>query len=86
MTANGCVRVGSAASVILARPKSSTFTPCREIITLPGLRSRCTMPARCASVRASAICAPYRNTSWIGKGPFAMCADSVSPSINSITR
>jgi hypothetical protein len=44
------------------------------------------MPARCASVRVSAICAPYRSTSSIGNGPFAICADSVSPSINSMTR
>ena len=86
MTARGCVRVGSGVSVIFARPKSSTFMPCRVIITLPGLRSRCTMPARCASVRASAICAPYRSTSSIGNGPLRSRAASVSPSISSITR
>ena len=41
-----------------ARPKSSTFTPCRVIMTLPGLRSRCTMACACASASAPAICAP----------------------------
>jgi hypothetical protein len=29
-----------------ARPKSSSLAPARVSITLPGLRSRCTMPAR----------------------------------------
>ncbi len=39
----------------LARPKSRTFTfPSGVIITLPGLRSRWTIPLRCASSRATA--------------------------------
>ena len=38
-----------------AKPKSSSFTPLFVSMTLPGLRSRCTMPARCALSSASAI-------------------------------
>src|SRR5262245_24595647 len=38
-----------------ARPKSSSFTPLLVSITLPGLRSRCTIPLRWALSSASAI-------------------------------
>ena len=50
--------VAAAAGRSLARPKSRSFTPLRVIMMLPGLRSRCTMPARCALSRAPAISAP----------------------------
>ena len=39
----------------LARPKSSSFAPAFVSITLPGLRSRWTSPARCAAASASPI-------------------------------
>ena len=45
----------------LARPKSSSFAPDFVIMTLPGFRSRWTIPSRCARSSASAISAPYRN-------------------------
>ena len=54
-----------------ARPKSSSFAPLFVSITLPGLRSRWTMPCRCAASSASAICAPNRTTWSSGSGPFA---------------
>ena len=69
-----------------ARPKSISLAPALVIITLPGLRSRCTTPARCARSSASAICAPKRSTSASGRGPRARRSASVSPSISSITR
>ena len=37
-----------------ARPKSSSFAPARVIMTLPGFKSRCTIPRRCAASRAEA--------------------------------
>jgi hypothetical protein len=42
----------------LARPKSSSFTPVFVIMTLPGFKSRCTIPCRCALSSASAISIP----------------------------
>ena len=42
----------------LASPKSSSFTPDFVSMTLPGFRSRWTMPCRCALSRASAISIP----------------------------
>ena len=39
--------------VALASPKSSSFAPVFVSMTLPGLRSRCTRPARCAAASAS---------------------------------
>ena len=41
-----------------ARPKSSSFTPDFVSITLPGFRSRWTIPCRCALSSASAISIP----------------------------
>ena len=41
-----------------ARPKSSSFTPAFVSMTLPGFRSRCTIPCRCALSSASAISIP----------------------------
>ncbi len=46
-----------------ARPKSSSFTPSFVSITLPGLRSRCTMPCRCAQSSAAAIGIAIANAS-----------------------
>ncbi len=69
-----------------ARPKSISLAPALVSITLPGFRSRWTMPARCARSSASAICAPKRSTSASGSGPRARRSASVSPSISSMTR
>ena len=44
-----------AAASGFARPKSSSFTPVFVSMTLPGFRSRCTIPCRCALSSASAI-------------------------------
>ena len=41
-----------------ASPKSSSFTPDFVSMTLPGLRSRCTIPAACAADSASRISMP----------------------------
>ena len=49
---------GKAVAMARARPKSSSFTPDFVTMTLPGLRSRCAMPLRCARSSASAISAP----------------------------
>ena len=45
-------------AIALASPKSSSFTPDFVIITLPGFKSRCTIPCRCALSSASAIWVP----------------------------
>ena len=55
--------------VARARPKSISLAPDFVSITLPGLRSRCTTPARCARSSASAIWAPSRSISASGSGP-----------------
>ncbi len=70
----------------LARPKSKTFAPFAVIMTLPGFKSPCNRPHRCASASASAICAPYRTTSWVEKKSRSSCSRTVSPARNSITR
>ncbi len=45
-------------AITLASPKSRSFTPDFVSITLPGFRSRCTIPCRCALSNASAISIP----------------------------
>jgi len=74
------------AAAILARPKSSSFTPAGVTITLPGFRSRCRMPWRCAAFSAPAIWIAHVSAWPTGIGPFAIRAASVSPSRYSITR
>ena len=69
-----------------ARPKSRSFAPVFVSITLPGLRSRWTMPCLCAALRASATCAPNFTTWSSGSGPFCSRSASDSPSSSSITR
>ena len=49
------IEIGTAGRVSFARPKSSSFAPVFVSMMLPGLRSRWTMPARCALSSASAI-------------------------------
>ena len=71
-------------------PKSSTFTtPSAASITLDGLRSRWTTPARCAASRPLAICAPIAAAHATGSWPLSASASSVSrviPSMYSIAR
>jgi len=69
-----------------ANPKSRSFAPVFVSITLPGLRSRCTIPCLCAADRASATCAPNLTTCSSGSGPFCRRSASDSPSSSSITR
>jgi hypothetical protein len=66
------VSVASEAEGIVgrARPKSRSFAPVEVSMMLPGFRSRCTTPLRCALSSASAICIPYFNTCSSGRGPF----------------
>ena len=71
---------------VLARPKSSSLTPPFVSITLPGLRSRWTIPCRCARSRASAIWIPAGISCPSSIGPFARRLASVSPSRYSMTR
>jgi hypothetical protein len=53
---------GSAAAATCARPKSSTLTsPPVVTSTLPGFRSRCTIPAACVATRTSVICCASRS-------------------------
>ena len=80
--ADGCV----AGAMAFARPKSRSFTPDFVSITLPGFRSRCTIPCRCARSRASAISTPHFSVCSGGSGPFVRREASVSPSSSSITR
>ena len=82
-----------AAPEAFARPKSSSFAvsgaeapPLLTRKTLPGLRSRCTMPARCALSRASAIWMATAKAFCTGSAPRARRAASVSPSKYSSTR
>ena len=74
------------AAPCLARPKSRSFVPDRVSITFPGLRSRWTIPWRCALSNASAISAPYLSTWSSGSGPLASRSPRVSPSTYSMTR
>ena len=72
--------------IALASPKSSSLTPDFVSMTLPGFRSRCTIPCRCARSSASAISTPHRSACSTGSGPFASREESVSPSSSSMTR
>ncbi len=69
-----------------ARPKSISLAPDRVSMTFPGLRSRCTTPARWARSSASATWTPIRSVSDIGSAPRPSRSPRVSPSISSITR
>ena len=51
-------RVSRAAAWSFARPKSRSFTPDFVSMTLPGFKSRWTIPCRCALSSASAISMP----------------------------
>ncbi len=73
-------------AIAFASPKSSSLTPVFVSITLPGFRSRCTIPCRCALSSASAISTPIFSVCVSGSEPPARRADSVSPSRYSMTR
>ena len=64
----------------LARPKSRSLAPDLVSITLPGFRSRCTTPARCAFSSASAMSIAIFSTCSVARGPFFRRSASVSPS------
>lgn len=70
----------------LAIPKSVMIARLPISSTLAGFRSRCTIPAACASPNASAIVAPIRATSAGASRPrsaIRCCKDG--PRMNSIT-
>ena len=75
-----------APTVCLANPKSSSLVPVAVSMMFPGLRSRWTIPGRCAVSRASAISMPKRSTCASGNGPRSIRAANVSPSSSSRTR
>ena len=77
---------GAGGAIALARPKSRSFTPDFVSITLPGFRSRCTIPCRCALSSASAICDPNRTVWSSDSAPLLRRSVSVSPSRYSMTR
>ena len=78
----GSLRTGRS----LARPKSSSFVPDFVIMTLPGFRSRWTMPWRWATLSASAISIPWRRACSSGSAPLFRRSARVSPSRYSMTR
>ncbi len=57
------------AVLLRAMPKSMRRGPSTESMTFPGLRSRCSTPARCRSARARAIPAPSARTAGTGSAP-----------------
>ena len=74
------------ASMIRAMPKSVTMARRPDSSTLSGFRSRCTIPAACASVSASAICSPISATRCHGSRPVAaISAARDRPEMSSIT-
>ena len=77
---------GAASCFSFAKPKSSSFVPDLVSMMLPGFRSRCVTPLRCALSSASEISMAYCNTCSSGSGPFSSRCASVSPSRYSITK
>ena len=77
--------------VTLAKPKSSTLgksarPPCLHKKTFSGLRSRCTIPATCASSSAPQTCIMMRSARRSSMGPSARTTRLiVLPSSSSIT-
>src|ERR1035437_9101506 len=88
---DGSILVSSWASVTLARPKSRIFTrPSAMSIRLEHLMSRCTIPALCAALSASAACNMYPAASAGDGGQFcggwSMRPRKVLPGMYSSTR
>ena len=74
-----------AASAVLAKPRSHTFTvPSLVILTFPGFRSRWMIPFSRAASRVSAICLATGRAYSIGTGPHAIRSASVDPSTSSM--
>ena len=74
-------------SSALARPKSRTLTvPSGAILTLAGLRSRCTMPASWAASMASASCRATCSPSATGSGPPSNRWERSGPVTSSMAR
>ena len=70
----------------LAIPKSRTFTePDDPIMMLLGFRSRCTIPASCAALSASATCSVYSMARTALSGPPDSTWERGSPRTYSIT-
>ena len=82
------MRLGlESAASSLASPKSSTLTrPSRVTITLPGFRSRCTMPRSCAADSASASGTAISKNRVRGRPPGGMRVSRPSPSTSSMAR
>ncbi len=76
--------------VSFASPKSSSFDVQRAAVltsmTLPGFRSRCTMPCWCAALSASAICAPQLERLRQRQRAVPAAARASGPRGSSITR
>ncbi|GAA5188620.1 hypothetical protein GCM10023322_39700 [Rugosimonospora acidiphila] len=71
-------------STVVAAPKSMIFTPFDVIMMLPGVRSRCTTPRRCAMASTSAMVAAVRTASRQGSAPPASRPASTAPVSSSI--
>jgi|CZKD01.1.fsa_nt_gi hypothetical protein len=69
-----------------AKPKSINLAPVLVSMMLPGFKSRCVTPLRCAFSSPSQISIPYFKTCATGSGPLRSRSASVSPSRYSITR
>ena len=70
-----------------ARPKSSTFTrPSASTMMLRGLRSRWTMPRRCAALTASATGTAIRMSSAKGSPSAGIVSARVRPETSSMVR
>ena len=67
-----------------ARPKSSSFTPCRVRNTLDGLRSRWMTPRACRAWSAASTARPIGTASERLSAPCRRRSDSASPSSSSM--
>jgi hypothetical protein len=82
------VRVRATLRADHAMPKSVIFTPpSGRTMMLPGFTSRWTMPDRCASASANAVCRNSESVVAVSSRPSrARRAESGSPSTSSMTR
>jgi len=71
-------------STVVASPKSMIFGPLAVIMMLPGVRSRCTTPRRCAMASTSATVAATATASRQGSAPPASRPVSTEPVSSSI--
>src|SRR5437867_11590497 len=65
---------------ILAKPKSTNLAPGLVSMTLPGFKSRCTMPLRWAFSSPAQISMPHLRSCSKGIGPFRRRAERGLPS------